>query len=382
MRLNRLETIADESATIHNMPRQQVYGKRSRAIYDPFAAFASPQRQSPKDVGELQVVEVAEELSRLSVRNGSQKHQSRNKRSALGEINANAAVRPVLLAQEKTQSRQRVRSKIVVEDDEESEEDNKLKSRAAHLAPTSQEQKASEKHFEPEEGAAYNEIDEVPLFCDDHGYDTEEDTQQCANIFESQNNHRSNGHRELSQGLFVDTSSITALRPTPPTADKYSEHCARLLELSSHGVTHFPEWANQLSNHFTIAKIAEASFGEVYRLSLLEQLSGFSSKDESVFKIIALRPPESALPKEKRKRDAVLKKAESMSTPDDVANEVKLLQRMSSIPGFTNFRDVRVIRGRPLSMFVKAFKEFNAAQKSRKKELSHFLDPAKKASYA
>jgi len=134
--------------------------------------------------------------------------------------------------------------------------------------------------------------------------------------------------------------------------------------------------------HFTVAKIAEASFGEVYRLSLIDPIDNFSRSDESVLKIIALKAPACTIPNDKKKRAAALKKAEAMSNPDDVANEVKLLQRMSSIPGFTNFRDVRVLQGRPAPAFAQAFKEYNAGQKAKKKDLSHFPDPAKKASYS
>lgn len=161
----------------------------------------------------------------------------------------------------------------------------------------------------------------------------------------------------------------------------YQQHCSELLDLSTHPLTEFSAWSEDISEHFSVTKIAEASFGEVYRLSLLEDISDFCSTDESVFKVIPLTPAIDALPLDKRKRNAALKRAEGMTSPHDVATEVKLLQRMSSIPGFTNFRDVRILKGRPPPAFVSAFKAWNAAQKSRKKEISHFPDPAKKTSY-
>lgn len=134
-----------------------------------------------------------------------------------------------------------------------------------------------------------------------------------------------------------------------------------------------------------MTKIAEASYGEVYRLSVIKsedapQMS-ISRNEESVLKIIALQPPVSTLPTQKRDRQRAVKKAEAMSKPADVASEVKLLQRMSSIPGFTNFRDARVLQGRPPQPFVAAFAAFNAAQKADEKEPSTFPDPARKASY-
>ena len=161
----------------------------------------------------------------------------------------------------------------------------------------------------------------------------------------------------------------------------YQQHCAEILQLSTHPLTDFATWSAEISEHFTVTKIAEASFGEVYRLSLLEDISDFCSTDESVFKVIPLTPALDALPLDKRKRTAALKKGEGMTSPHDVATEVKLLQRMSTIPGFTNFRDIRILQGRPPIAFIEAFRTWNSSQKARKKELSHFPDPAKKSSY-
>ncbi|KAF2482828.1 hypothetical protein BDY17DRAFT_311233 [Neohortaea acidophila] len=154
-----------------------------------------------------------------------------------------------------------------------------------------------------------------------------------------------------------------------------------LIGISSHDMISFQEWADQLCAHFELTKIAEASFGEVYRLSLRERISGIDRSDESVFKIIALRPSESTF-RSKRKPATSARQTTSMSSPADVANEVKLLQRMSAIPGFTNFRDLRIVQGRPPAVFAQAYKAFNAAQQARNKDLSHFPDPGKRASYA
>nr|POF22219.1 putative serine/threonine-protein kinase haspin like [Quercus suber] len=166
--------------------------------------------------------------------------------------------------------------------------------------------------------------------------------------------------------------------------DEYAAYAAPLLSLSTHGMTCFSDWTTQLSSHFDLTKIAEASYGEVYRLSSLPSLliPGFTRADESVLKIMALQAPPSTLPKDKRKRAAALRKQEAMSKVEDVANEVRLLQRMSSIPGFTNFRDVRVMRGRPPPAFIEAFQNFNTSQKVKGKELSVFPNPAKKTSYS
>lgn len=180
---------------------------------------------------------------------------------------------------------------------------------------------------------------------------------------------------------------IDSAPQSPTQSDCYTDHCASLLELTAYPVSSFSDWANDLSEDFSLVKIAEASFGEVYRLSLQPETAddeelALSKNDESVLKVIALTRPLETLPKSKRDRERALKKAENMSKPDDVASELKLLQRLSDIPGFTNFRDLRVLKGRPPAPFAKAFTAFNDAQKAAKKELSIFPDPAKKASYS
>jgi serine/threonine-protein kinase haspin len=371
------------------MPLRHVYGKRSRAIYDPLAAFASPQRTNVNLIDDRQ--EPATTKSKAfdrTVRNGEKANKTTGARKALGDINANEVVKPMHPLNGQSKNKRTHRRKIVVEDIEEEHEQKEEvrgdiipapmhKINPLHPHPATQEDMQE---------APIDEVDDVPLFCDGHGYDTddEEPTQpmkkpgmshEYLHITPERSPQRS---PELSP---QHTPSISILPPTPPLQDEYAEHCAELLGLSSHSMGDFSEWANELSSHFNIIKIAEASFGEVYRLSLLQQISGFSSNDESVFKVIALKPPDSRLPTDKRKITAATK-TENMSNPTDVANEVRLLQRMTDVPGFTNFREVRVVKGRPPQPFIKAFRAFNATQKAKKKDLSVFPGPAKKASYA
>jgi serine/threonine-protein kinase haspin len=172
---------------------------------------------------------------------------------------------------------------------------------------------------------------------------------------------------------------------SPDVNNLFHEHCSSLLSLSSQpssAFSSFDSWSTEVESLFAVSKLAEASFGEVYRISLLDDIPDFSKADESVFKIIALKSPESTHPSDKRRRAALLKREELMSTPADVANEVRLLQRMTHIPGFTNFRDIQILQGRPAGPFVAAFHDFDQKQRARGKDGSHFPDPAKKASYA
>ncbi|OCL14329.1 hypothetical protein AOQ84DRAFT_384795 [Glonium stellatum] len=185
----------------------------------------------------------------------------------------------------------------------------------------------------------------------------------------------------------------SALEAPRPELNAYSTHVKPLLDLCSDPAarkipTPFKTWAAHLDPHFNIAKIAEASYGEVYRLSLKESIPGFTKADESVLKVIALKPPsimqsphdtEVVCERISKKEKAKEEKIAWMSSVSSVVSEVKLLQRMTPVPGFTNFREMRVLQGRPAPSFVAAWKAFNKSRASGQKSI--FPDPGKKGSY-
>ncbi|KAB8437390.1 hypothetical protein FH972_025069 [Carpinus fangiana] len=174
--------------------------------------------------------------------------------------------------------------------------------------------------------------------------------------------------------------------------ESLATHASPLLALSSEPVlTSFDQYASALSAHFRITKLAEASYGEVYRLSLLPSTSTnlrttFSHTDESVLKLIALKPTTTPLPatltmngKVRRKTQwtkAERDRIEAMSRIEDVAGEVRLLKRMSCVPGFTNFRALTVLRG-PLPLpFQSAWHVYNENIKP-----SEYPDPSSSGAY-
>lgn len=125
----------------------------------------------------------------------------------------------------------------------------------------------------------------------------------------------------------------------------------------------FHQWASELTALFTIEKIAEASYGEVYRVN------GTDRTNESVLKVIPLKP----LVKTRSKRLDMFQ----MSSIEDVLTEARTLTRMTVIPGFTNLRDIRMMRGQLPKEFVQAWKRYlrNGAK-------SYFPDPSKRGSYS
>ena len=175
----------------------------------------------------------------------------------------------------------------------------------------------------------------------------------------------------------VKDSDHSTTRPTPSNTDLIA-YTQPLLQFCSHakgsnGPTDFQEWADKLDEYFTVGKIAEASYGEVYRLSLRDVSSDLSKAEESVLKVIALKPSTEMA---KRLSKAQVKRVNAMSDVADVAGEVRLLQRMTPVPGFANFRECHVAKGPLPRQFVSAWRTFNKDVKK-----SDFPDPGRKSSY-
>ncbi|KAF2652588.1 hypothetical protein K491DRAFT_695466 [Lophiostoma macrostomum CBS 122681] len=195
--------------------------------------------------------------------------------------------------------------------------------------------------------------------------------------------------------------AIRATHPPPhlmvPSDDLYTAYARSLLALSSQRtIVSFDEWSAALNACVDVQKIAEASFSEVYRLSVRGSKSG--RENESVLKVVALKtaPNEPLLRSTQTagrpQRGAVggkslqveMEKREEAdqwkSTVDDVHCEVKLLQNLNYIPGFTQFREITVLQGRPSQIFTQAWKDWNKTRPKGKK--SEFRDPNKKSSYS
>ncbi|KAL1311579.1 hypothetical protein AAFC00_001696 [Neodothiora populina] len=334
------------------MARKQMYGKRSTHVYSSFTGFASPvkSRKSPET---FEVAEVAEELGRLTVHDASSEEStttSHQSRSPLCSRDANASQHASTSPRDlkKKHGSPKKARKLTQQSDS-------LLSPPLGALDTEEQ---CEKDLPNDEGAAQI----VPL--DDHENDANDEPQVKAQS--------------------PSPSTIPAVTESAPFESKsepsniYTNHVASLLALSDQPLMQFIEWSEQLSSHFSVAKIAEASFGEVYRLSLLRPHPSLGRADESVLKIIALKDPPAA---KKKLSKAARKRMEMMSDPEDVASEVRLMQRMTTIPGYTVFRECCLLQGRPGTSFVNAWRGWNDSQKAKGKEVSVFPDPGKPASY-
>jgi len=356
------------------MPRPIVYGKRPTKQCSDFAIFNSPQRRNPVKFGSDETEALLEKVTGLKLRDYADGvEDERKRRVILGDRDANRGVESKVKTKEKKSGG---KGQKMVEDD-------------IMFDAIKRAKKEKDPGVEVVQLEVLHETKPTKLVATQSPQDP---------VLSEQTDHSTRSPRLREQhdvplfenGVEVESTAAQTRRYQPDClkvigleTDLYTTHTSTLLSLSQHPLIPFVTWSHELSEHFDLTKIAEASFGEVYRLSLIStaDIPGFSRRDESVLKVIALTPPAAALPTNKKQRAAVLKQAEVMSKPADVASEVRVLQRMREVPGFTNFRDLRIVQGRPPPLFCEAFNAFNDAQKAKGKDLSHFPDPAKKASY-
>jgi len=331
------------------MPRNQVYGKRQH-VYAKTNIFQSPVKKHAV----VDVLEITEELGNLAVKDADTAAGEKNGdlRKVLATRHANEPPVKSIPKSVKNHSKRTESIKIVethvVEDHT--------------LSPPEQDPIKRNDSFHLQEDLENVPVAVVELIHGDEAKSAPKDTP----------------HEKEEECIQKIPENVVPDSDREP--DVFEQHTADILNLSAQGITNFDAWSGQLASHFSISKIAEASFGEVYRLSLLDTRHKLSRTDESVLKIISLKPPPASL-KGKKLSKAAKEKHNNMSSPEDVASEVRLLQRMTRIPGFTNFRDVTILKGRPGQGFVDAWRSWNDAQKSKGKDASVFPDPGKKTSY-
>ncbi|KAH0553095.1 hypothetical protein GP486_006714 [Trichoglossum hirsutum] len=151
----------------------------------------------------------------------------------------------------------------------------------------------------------------------------------------------------------------------------YKSQLAKLCSLSVNpdGPLEFQAWASEAARKLTVTKIAEASYGEVYRLRP-KHGTGAEAKDcHSVVKVVAIQP--FRMPKNSK-----LKKSQ-MSPVNEIISEVEIMDRMADIPGFVVFKGLHVIQGKLAKQYVDAWTVFHNADPSR----SLFPNPNNKSTY-
>ncbi|KAJ5549834.1 hypothetical protein N7535_002223 [Penicillium sp. DV-2018c] len=146
-----------------------------------------------------------------------------------------------------------------------------------------------------------------------------------------------------------------------------------LSPIAAQGVQKFDSWASHSEDMFYVEKLAEGSFGDVYKLHLRDEasrpavskskLTKLKSYGDGVFKVMPLR----------NKSGVGSKKHTSI---DDIVSEVKMLKYLDPVPGFARFREIHVVQGRYPVSFQNAWDQY---KKTNKEALNP--NPASKRAY-
>ncbi|RQM08507.1 hypothetical protein DH86_00000232 [Scytalidium sp. 3C] len=115
-------------------------------------------------------------------------------------------------------------------------------------------------------------------------------------------------------------------------------------------------WEELLPADVKIEKIAEASYAEVYRLS--------NEFGTSIIKVMQLKTP------------THVESSEYYTALDveSVVSEFRIMNAVTEIPGFVEFKDAHLVKGRPPSAISKAYYDF-ISSKAPKDYVSIFPEP-------
>ncbi|EAW25120.1 uncharacterized protein NFIA_106080 [Aspergillus fischeri NRRL 181] len=125
--------------------------------------------------------------------------------------------------------------------------------------------------------------------------------------------------------------------------------------IAAQGVQKFGSWAARAGNALEVVKLAEGSYGEVYKLRLREEvcmkemskskLARLRAYGDGVFKVVPLRAQSG--PGSKK-----------FTSIEEIVSEVKMLKYLDPIPGFARFREIHVVQGRFPDSFQAAWDHY------------------------
>lgn len=124
-------------------------------------------------------------------------------------------------------------------------------------------------------------------------------------------------------------------------------------------IKHLSKWYEEWTLHCHVIKIAEGSFGSVFRLSDKEGL-----QEPTIGKLMPLRPKSG---KGSRKP--------GYTHIADAVSEIRLLETMSQVPGFVEFRSAEVLIGELPKPFKQEYRSYKAKCKGNKESFCDLRYP-------
>ncbi|MCJ1312831.1 hypothetical protein MMC25_006507 [Agyrium rufum] len=218
---------------------------------------------------------------------------------------------------------------------------------------TSPREQISQQHPPKKASTQCNEADSITIIVDDLEAliittGTEQNVEVCVEKPVKPQRTRRNKAATISKSRIDNV--IT--KHTVSIDDMTSAYLAPLISLSP-PIEDFQGWTTERMRFLDITKIGEGSYGEVYRAARRRSASQCSTpegKDSGpsetvIFKLIPLnahRGPSS----------------KCFTSIDAAANEMKMLARMSSVPGFVEFRGGCLLRGQMPAELVQEWVQY------------------------
>lgn len=193
--------------------------------------------------------------------------------------------------------------------------------------------------------------EQPPQITSDSPARTSESTSEDREKPSTSSNKKKAGKKKISaprrsSGVVHDTKASDYVGPILNEA---------LSPIAAQGIQKFRSWASRSADMFDVAKLAEGSYGEVYKLHLREEacravvskskLAKLKSYGDGVFKVVPLRAKSG--PGSKK-----------FTTIDEIVAEVKMLKYLDPIPGFARFREIHVVQGRFPEAFQNAWDHY------------------------
>lgn len=122
-------------------------------------------------------------------------------------------------------------------------------------------------------------------------------------------------------------------------------------------------WAAILpTGTWSVHKIAEASYAEVYRI--IEDKSACVDQEprSSILKVMRLQT----------RRDPTSLESENASRVEDVVSEIRIMNALTEIPGYVQFKEAYIVKGETEPFLTKAWEDHNRTSK----EGSYFPHPS------
>ncbi|KAL8745415.1 MAG: hypothetical protein Q9190_002441 [Brigantiaea leucoxantha] len=117
------------------------------------------------------------------------------------------------------------------------------------------------------------------------------------------------------------------------------------------GIRDIESWASMWSTHCNIVKIAQGSYGGVFKLAIRG-----SEEQYTIGKMIPLRA-----------KSGFGSRTSDFASISDAANEVSMLVRLNDIPGYVEFRSADILQGELPKQLVLASKAFDEASEEDSK---------------